>query len=369
MVSFALCDGRLEGAPNLTLNLGLRYELTPPIIDRLNQVTVFRPGYVSERFPKAPVGQLFAGDPDPILGTVPRGGYPTDTNNLAPRLGLAYSPNCERGWLHALVGNGRTSIRIGLGLFYGATFGANFSDFSFVPPFNSSVFLDNAPDSVRVGPRLGSFSHPFANSGNPFPIGVEGRGFDSYSAVQTTDPAFRTSYSYHYNLSIQRELPWSLLAEAGYVGKTSFKTERQHDLNPTTRFHSGGFGEPYPYFIYVTSQESSGRARFDALELRLSRRFKDTLFLDGSYTFSKALDNASGPRSIGAGADEGRAARSADHSCRRLPLGAFIFDRRHSFAVSYVYTLPRFRIGRSRRRLPRTLADRRHHTVSVWVSD
>ena len=144
--------------PNLTLNLGLRYELTPPIIDRLNQVTVFRPGYISaSEFPKAPVGQLFAGDPDPILGTVPRGGYPTDTNNLAPRLGLAYSliasaVGCMPWWATAGL-----PYVLDSGLFYGATFGANFSDFSFVPPFSSSVFLDNAPDSVRVGPRLGSF--------------------------------------------------------------------------------------------------------------------------------------------------------------------------------------------------------------------
>src|SRR6185503_12274084 len=114
--------------PNLTLNLGLRYELTPPIVDRLNQVTVFRPGQKSEQFPKAPEGQLFVGDSDPILGRVPRGGYPTDKNNFAPRLGLAYSPSARSGLQHSLFGDGRTSLRAGIGMFYGSPFGGNFSD-------------------------------------------------------------------------------------------------------------------------------------------------------------------------------------------------------------------------------------------------
>src|SRR5262249_54874136 len=78
--------------PNLVLNLGLRYEIAPPFADKFDQGSVFRPGYRSTTFPNATLGLLFVGDPDPVLGTVPRGLYPTDKNNLAPRFGLAYSP-------------------------------------------------------------------------------------------------------------------------------------------------------------------------------------------------------------------------------------------------------------------------------------
>ena len=78
--------------PNLTVNLGLRYELAPPLEDKFGQSIAFRPGQRSQRFPNAPVGVLFVGDPDPVLGTVPAGGYPTDKNNFAPRIGFAYSP-------------------------------------------------------------------------------------------------------------------------------------------------------------------------------------------------------------------------------------------------------------------------------------
>jgi hypothetical protein len=341
---YVMDDWRVR--PNLTLNLGLRYELTPPIVDKLNQVTVFRPGQKSERFPRMPEGQLFAGDPDPILGRVPRGGYPTDKNNLAPRLGLAFSPNPRRGWLHTVLGDGLTSLRAGIGMFYGPTFGGNFSDFSFIPPFSSSVFLNNL-SAGDEGQQVGSFSDPFGANPNPFPISLEDRDFFLFSAGQTTDPSFRTSYSYHYNFTIQRELPWSLLAEAGYVGSASFKTERQRDLNPLTSDPRsvGNFTQPFPQFDYLVSQESSGRARYDSLELRLSRRFRDVLFLDGSYTFSKALDDASSPRSVGGLADQFRAQAAFTGSADDFLWARSSFDRRHSFAISYVYTLPKPGLG------------------------
>src|SRR6185503_2944119 len=85
----------------------------------------------------------------------------------------------------------------------------------------------------------------------------------------------------------------------------------------------------------------SGRARYDSLELRLSRRFRDVFFLDGSYTFSKALDDASSPRSAGGIADQFRQPPAFSGLADDFLWARSSFDRNHSFAISYVYTLPK----------------------------
>ncbi len=66
----------------LTLNLGVRYELPTPFIDQNDAITGFRTGVQSQTFPAAPAGLVYPGDPD-----VPRGVVPTDKNNIAPRAG------------------------------------------------------------------------------------------------------------------------------------------------------------------------------------------------------------------------------------------------------------------------------------------
>ena len=333
---YAADDWRLT--PNLTVNLGLRYELTQPMVDKLDQVSVFRAGQQSIRYPNAPTGQLFVGDPDPILGKVPRGGYPMDKNNFAPRLGVAYLPHARSGWLGTLLGDGKTVLRAGAGIVYGVTYGLDFSDLNTDSSFSYGITLS------RTGPpsqRVGSFANPFANSVNPFPVRYEDRQFSFSGDLHTVDPHFRTSYGYHYNLTIQRELPRSLLLEAGYVGSDTFKTERQIDLNPVTLIpgrHRGS--SPYPEFRDLLSQVSNGRARYDSLQVRLSRRFVSGVLIDGSYTYAKSLDNGTSPRNADLGFFGIFNSDARLDEADNLLWARSSFDRRHSFAVSYVYLIP-----------------------------
>src|SRR5262249_51770455 len=277
----------------------------------------------SERFPAAPLGLLFPGDPDPVFGRVPRGGYPPDKNNFAPRFGLAYSPRPQSGLLRFLFGNSSTAIRGGAGIFYDQATAYTVTRFSFVQPFSVSQSLGG----TQIQQGGGSFGNPFGPMPNPWPIDLSKRSFTGQPDVHTLDPEFSTAQTYQYNLMIQRELGWSVLMEAAYVGSTSIKLSRLRELNTATlgksRFDSK---RPYQQLGSIASQESSGDARYDSFQFRIARRPTKGLMIDGSYVWAKPLDNGSNLDNL-SGPDQLRWARSS-------------FDRRHNVVVSYSYDLP-----------------------------
>jgi outer membrane receptor protein involved in Fe transport len=314
--------------PNLTINLGLRYELITPLTDKLGQAVAFRPGRQSQRFPQAPPGLLFPGDPDPVLGTVPQAGYPTDKNNFAPRLGVAYAPQAKSGLLHTLFGERKTAIRAAFGIYYDAAIGTTSTDVAFIQPFSVSQTLT----ASQIRAAGGTFANPFGSRPNPFPIDLSHRAFTGAPDVEPVDPTFRTAYVYHYNLTLQRELPWSMLLELAYVGSSTFKQNRERELNlsvVTPDATPDNFQERrlFPLLGSISTQESTGRARYDAAQLRLARRFRSGLAFDVSYVFSKTLDNGS-LASVDFSAGPERWARSN-------------YDRRHNFVLSYTYEIPR----------------------------
>ena len=122
-------DWRIK--PNLTLNLGLRYEHTGQPINLLNDVTVARESNNSTAFWRQNL---------PIEArTNPR--IPADNNNFAPRVGFVYSPRFENGFMGKLFGGDRTTIRGGYGVAYDATFYNLLLNISTASP---TVFLTSA---------------------------------------------------------------------------------------------------------------------------------------------------------------------------------------------------------------------------------
>jgi hypothetical protein len=106
--------------PNLTLNFGLRYDVSSPWWEKYNEIQTLIPGEQSVVFPGSPKGWVFPGDPG-----VPRTLAPTRWNNFGPRFGLAYSVAGHDGMLGKLLGKtGETSIRAGYTLSYSALEGA-----------------------------------------------------------------------------------------------------------------------------------------------------------------------------------------------------------------------------------------------------
>jgi hypothetical protein len=224
--------------PNLTLNYGLRWELTTPIADVSKHVQTFRPGQSSTVFPcqdtantdctsMKPVGLLVPGDPG-----VPNGLTQTYYKAFAPRIGIAWSPGTS----------GKTTIKAGWGLFYNPIEQLVLEQFSAEPPFGGSTFPFNTFLNTPFLDQSGSFSYP-----NPFGLPSLGgsNGILNPQRGQPVDwgmfrpillfgqfqPKMRTQYSAQYNLTIERELARDLKFQLGYVGSQGHRLLATHDIN------------------------------------------------------------------------------------------------------------------------------------------
>jgi hypothetical protein len=239
--------------PNLTLNYGLRWELTPPPKDISGHVETFRPGQNSTVYPcginnstsywqglgiSNPTCQNTGTEPTGLVvpndAGVPAGMTSTYYKAIAPRIGIAYSPNFTSGPLEKIFGNnGKTSIRAGWGLFYNPIEELVLAQFGAEPPFGGSSSLADV-----------FFNTPFVNQGeftSPNPFG----GIITPAKGQPTDlslfrpillfgefePHLRAQYTSQYNLTIQLELSNSLMLQVSYVGSQGHRLLATHDIN------------------------------------------------------------------------------------------------------------------------------------------
>src|SRR6266436_1008792 len=280
---------------NLTLTLGLRYEYNQPKYDTRGRSFSIVQGQRSQRFPNAPVGLLFPGDPG-----APKGSNFSDYNDWAPRIGFAWDP----------FKNGRTSVRGGFGVFYDVLKGEDNLQFNGQAPFFgfTQLFMD---------PAANTFSDPFGNTGqpNPFPsrppaknIDFDAAGFLPFGGggVYFVDPHLRTPYVYQYNLSLQRELRKNLIAEVSYVGSTSHKLTDLVDRNPfvlgtTHRVLNTTAGNSDTSFSYLDEFRNVAEARYNSLQASLTKGLSEAGFFGRTYftlgyTWAHSIDNASGFR-------------------------------------------------------------------------
>jgi len=143
--------------PNLTLNYGLRWDWVRPWSEEYNQISTLIPGEESVKFPGAPLGYVFPGDPG-IPSTI----APTPNDDFSPRVGLAYSPKWSSGFLRELTGGpGKTSVRAGFGRFFTAIEGLTVAYPTGNPPYGLTY----------VSPEPPLFATPFvgAQTGKQYP--------------------------------------------------------------------------------------------------------------------------------------------------------------------------------------------------------
>jgi hypothetical protein len=229
--------------PTLTINYGLRYEIMTPWYDTQNKLETVIPGQQSQTFPTAPVGLVVPGDRG-----VPRTLAPIKYTNFAPRIGFAYSPDNTEGLLGKLFGGpGKTSIRVGYGIFYSAIedatgfvevgdapYGLYYS--SPEPTLLASPFIDRGTGNsqVNAGPKFPfTFPPPNASPSNPD---------TSFNWAQAT-PISGSDYLYphdkvpqvqQFEFSLQRQLGSATVATLSYVGSVGRHLLTFEDSNPGT---------------------------------------------------------------------------------------------------------------------------------------
>lgn len=322
---------------NVTLNLGLRYELAPPLWDAHRQMS-------SIDYSKTPApAEIFAsgrtGSYKPTLfvcghsGT-PRGCARTDYNNLAPRLGIVIEPLSK------------TVIRAGAGVFYAGT---------------------DANPLFRLAAGLPANIAQTLNSDNFIP---RFRGYDIFGpavvgpvAIQAAglDMAQRTSYTLQWNLAIQRELLRGTVIEAGYLATAGLKLEQ--NVQPNNALPGTGNVDPrrpyaglefapgtvFPPYIRATGNSvpvgfinylpHSAQSNYHSSYLRLERRFRAGFSLLSSYTWSKAITNAPQFRNAG-GATGAENSPPQDSFNLRADRGLASFHVAHRWVSTWLYDLP-----------------------------
>jgi hypothetical protein len=304
---------------HLTINAGLRYELPLPFVDKNDALNAFHPGVQSQRFPTAPAGLVYPGDPG-----VPRGTYATDTNNLAPRFGAVWDPK----------GDGRTTVRGAWGVFYDALAGQGdfFQNGVLAPPFTPLVEVNSPPAAITLSDPLTAIS----GGATPFPPGLTiiGWGED-----------FETPYAYQFNATVQRQLSSTIAAEVGYVGSRGEHLPIFIEVNPGLWSAGQTTVGPrlFPAFALVRPTFSAAKSHYDSLQASARMRPTHGMNFLASYTLGHAKDHVSGlniggeprpvlPVTIG---DQASIDRALSYEW-----GDALFDVRHRFVVSFGAELP-----------------------------
>jgi hypothetical protein len=337
-------------SPRWTINAGLRYELNPAFYDTRGRISTFDPSLYRPRVvvnnsgvPQGPPlsGFVQAGNVIPAydLPDVPnvskRLVTAIDRNDFAPRVGFAYSA--------------RFVLRGGYGIFYsrGST-----------GPLNNGI---QSPPTYIVRTRTASrIDNPFFDvpSLEQFPTFIEGATLSGVFFDRNT----RTPYFHQYNLSTQYEIGEDVLLEIAYVGARGLNLPRLIALNQarlatpqhpivnevtgavitTNTPQNAPLRAPFQGVSTVNFSQAQGTAQstYNSLQISLSRRIsKGPQFL-ASYTFAKAIDNASGRDEFDFSAIVG------DQLNSRANRGVSDFDRTHRFVVSYLWELPELAFAR-----------------------
>jgi hypothetical protein len=337
---FAQDDWKIS--PNLTLNLGLRYELHPPIRETHSNTAVFEPNY-SATFNGQPVSGAvvvpneqaksytstdFASaiSPTPIM-TAAQDGIPealryTDHSDWGPRIGFAWRP----------FGNDKTVVRGGWGRFIETPLG-----FSLVAGWAvhaSYLATYNQPQQGDTVTPLLTFSAPI----NALPGSAIGSAnFDYAFPIHYKDPSVQ-----QWNLTLEQDLGHSIGVRASYTGSHGQNLEAMEDLNQvpanTVGYAQAASSRPYLSWAVIQSVMNAAESNYSSGTVELSRRSGKGLTFDASYSFTRDLSNDGGATPSAFAVAGGSFLTDRFHP--RLDYGNVIYDRRHRFLVNYLYDLP-----------------------------
>jgi outer membrane receptor protein involved in Fe transport len=323
---------------NVTLNLGLRWELPFPATEKHNQVNLFVPGAQSTVMPNAPAGLLYPGDPG-----VPAGLIATQKTAFAPRFGVAWDPR----------GDGKTVVSAAYGIFYEPYYtgeGGPLQDPISAPPYLKTL---------QLGFPIHSFANPFYA---PNPFGVP---FPEPMTLLVVSRNLHLPYAQDWNLNIQRSFGENWLLQVGYVGTTGVRLPRFIEGNSAVYFPGvDGSGNPISTENNVNQRRlysgctlanpnncvygsvgeiaSIANSSYNALEASLRKRFSRGLSFLASYTWSHSIDDVSSFNITGSASQPvaGENDLAQDPFNLAAERGPSMFDARHRLVLSYQWSLP-----------------------------
>jgi len=316
-------------ARNLTLNIGLRWEMDTPMIDLNNRMNGFDLHQVNPVSGTPGVVKFMGQDG---FSSVP---WDYDWNNFGPRFGFAWKP----GFSTRLVLRGGYAIQFAHPFDSGQPASANLGfgiNASFQTPDNGLT----APFYLRNGVP-NTFKSPVRDD----TYGAVPVGKATTTAITFFDPSRATGYSQQSNLSLQYQLSSATIVEITMLSNNGHKLSNLNvpinQIAPSvlSAAHSTQVDRPFPQFTSVTILSPSiGDSRYLAGFVRISKRFNKGLNLNASYTRATFLDN-SFEGGTGVGADANGLVYSNQYN-RAADWGPSTNDIRHRVTFSSVYELP-----------------------------
>jgi hypothetical protein len=338
----------------VTLNLGLRYDVTYPIKDSRNLLANF--------IPSQGLVQVGNGISQP---------YKTNYTNFSPRLGL--------GW--DAFGTGKTVVRAGFGMIYVQpsirTFMFSGGGLNLNPTGLPKIVTDPSGNDTTIPPN-GTISTFFVSGaptsaidwstvGPVFPISQTNTCSAAIPCnVFAVDPQLHTPYVMQWNLNVQQVLSPTLLLQVAYVGNRGVKLYSITDPNqadpaistadpnfslfsdntaveqlarpfttncPATVAGGMGTGGPcFPYIGFVNLLGNQSTSIYHGLQVTLTKRYSKGLYLLAGYTYAHAIDTAGATSNL-ADVPQNSLNYAAEH-------GSADFDLRHRFTFSATYELP-----------------------------
>jgi len=231
----------------------------------------------------------------------------TDTNNFAPRLGIAYAP-----------GDRKTVLRGNAGIY-----------FDRIPLRAASNAFQRDGSKYKVA--VLAFGQPgapvFPQTLPEFPANV-------LVSITTIDPNIENSYNVQASLQLERELSPSTSLSVGFLHTRGLHIILSRNVNVPTAPASAGvpnLGRPDPRFANVSRFESSGQSNYNGLTVSLNRRFQRWYGVRLAYTLSKSTDNAGNAFFFS----------PQDNFNLRDEWGPSDNDQRHRLALSGTFEIPR----------------------------
>ena len=288
--------------PNLTLNLGLRYELYG-----IAQNAAHFPAFCG-------FNVAF-----PTRCEVQR-----DKNNFAPRFSFAYTPKFWK----KMLGEDVTVIRGG--------FAVNYDVF-----FNNilSNTVASSPNAVGVTTFGEDAPNPrgFANASNTLP--TETPDPNPLATQSTVLQNLHNPKTYVWNFGIQRQLPWKMVADVAYVGSRGLHQFINEELNPRNILVAGR-PRVNPGFGPVQPRTNGGDSNYHSLQTRLERGFADRILFRLAYTFSKAIDNVNSEVFVTSGGSSRASDLLGNLGGRRVDRSVASYDVPHAASFSFLYDIP-----------------------------